>query len=67
MEMIYCEKSLYFCSVSEAGLFSFLPSIRATEGTVAMVKARRNGSVNLVITQAIAKVPTVDEEKGESN
>lgn len=63
MEMIYCEKSLYFCSVSEADLFSFLPSIRATEGTVAMVKARRKGSVNLVMTQAIAKVPTVDEEK----
>jgi hypothetical protein len=30
---------------------------------VAMVKARRKGSVNLVMTQAIAKVPTVDEEK----
>lgn len=27
-----------------------------------MVKPRRKGSVNLVITQAIAKVPTVEED-----
>ena len=43
--------------------FSFagaLPKNLAMLGTVKSVAANRNGSVNLVITQAIANVPTVN-------
>lgn len=35
-----------------------LPKNLAMEGTIAIVPASRSGSVNLVITQAIANVPT---------
>jgi hypothetical protein len=46
---------VYFGAALFAGAF---PSNRAIEGTMAIVTPRRRGSVNFVITQDIANVPT---------
>lgn len=66
MEVYFAGRSLSF--------FSF-PTQRAIVGTVPRVTARRTGSVNLHISQATAKVPTVvttypsnfDEEVNKKN
>jgi hypothetical protein len=46
---------IYFGAALFAGAF---PSNLAIEGTMAIVTPRRRGSVNFVITQDIANVPT---------
>lgn len=46
---------VYLGTVLFAGAF---PSNLAIEGTIAIVTPRRSGSVNFVITQDIANVPT---------